>query len=333
MDLEKLYDRVDRALPKAKLGDLADTFFWAPILRASMLTGPSQLLNALGLREQNGVIFSGADGNGRHTTAEALAASLCDPKAARPYHFLRLSGWELDFEKSCEVDALMDAIVGCGQKSGNLCILLDSPEDSPWGLKVQHRLAELLNTEEFHFYLILICGEPKEVASELRRRLRVCHCPPPTDAKREIWFADNLFTSIPLPVKSMTYFDLAKRTDGLSWRQLSDFVNAMRLLLAWRHFLKYHENGCDISSLEKSLQEGSIELDEEDISLLLRGVSGHDPMPYAGQIPQMQAADAAQVDIPLPDRTLEAPDLEHMRKLADLKKHPERMTIDQFLDF
>lgn len=333
MEFEELHNRIDRNLSETKLGGLADTFFWAPVLRATMLTGPDQLLNALGLRKQNGTIFTGADGNGRHTTAEALAASLCNPKAAEPYHFLRIAGWELDFENACDVYALMDAIVGCGKETGRLCLLLDSPEDSRWGLPVQRRLVGLLDAEEFSLYLILICGEQKMTAPELRRRLRVCHCPPPTYEQREAWFADKLFTPVPIPMKSMTYRDLAKKTGGLSWKQLNDLVDSMRQLLAWRHFMQYHDNGGKLSELERALQGGAIELDEKDIAQLLLGIPGQNPPPYAGQILQMPVVAAVQKDALLPDEKQESYDWESARKLADFKKHPERMTVDQLLDF
>lgn len=333
MKFEELHNRIDRNLSETKLGGLADTFFWAPVLRATMLTGPAQLLNALGLRKQNGTIFTGADGNGRHTTAEALAASLCNPKAAEPFHFLHIAGWELDFENACEVDALMDAIVCCGQETGRLCLLLDSPEDSRWGLPVQHRLAGLLDTEEFFLYLILICGEQKMAVSELQRRLRVCHCPPPTDEQREAWFADKLFSPVPIPMKAMTHRDLAKKTEGLSWKQLNDLVDAMRQLLAWKHFMRYHANGSVLSELERALKGGAIELDEKDIAQLLHGIPSQNPPPPAAQTLQIPVSAAVRKDTLSSGERKEGYDFEGARKLADIKKHPERMTVDQLLDF
>lgn len=106
MDLEKIKNRVDKQVPQIKLKDLDAFSLWSHMFRATMLKSPKKLLSDFGVEPPDGAVFLGEPGNGRHTAAEALAGSKCNPEAKEYHHYLRITGWDFDCEtaeESCRI--------------------------------------------------------------------------------------------------------------------------------------------------------------------------------------------------------------------------------------
>lgn len=335
---EKLRQRVDRNVPTKKLGELGETFVWAPVLRGSLLVGPEELLTAFDLQKPKGVIFTGSCGNGRHTTAQALAATICNPKFPHPPHYLKLTGWELDCEDAAEAEALIDCAMEFAENGNALCLLLDSPEESRHSRQVQQYLAEQLERDDLCLMLILITRESDMVFPPLLREMKRYHCAAPTCAQREAWFAKKLFEPTCVPIENMTHVDLAKRTEGFSWKQLNDLLDSMRQYLAMEHFTKYKQSGGSKEKLKLTLERGGIVLPGDVAEALVHSVESQNPPPQMAAPVQIMTVGAAQQTVAQPvQQAGEAPagsvgfDVDKAREEANRLKHPEKLSVEDKL--
>lgn len=331
MTLNELKGRVDKNIPSIRLKDLWDDCLWSPMLLAAMLPGPKKILNAFDIYSLSGVVFAGNPGNGRHTVARALAASTCNPKIKNCPHYLRVTGWDFDCEKAEDACKIVDYIIEIGKEYKNLCLFMDSPEESEFGKQVQYRLANKLRDEEIAAFIIIVTTEKKFLCRELTEYFKVCQCTNPTDSQREEWIKENFTYPTFIPVEKMSHGEMAERTKGFSWKQLNDMLDSIRQVLAWRHFNLFKKNNRSEQLLNDAIETGKIFLTYQEAEQIIESIASQNPAPAeVGQVQVVTAESQAKnknEEVPM-QKGME----EQLRQNADFHKNPDKMTFTQLID-
>lgn len=235
--------------PVKKLSDLPDTYHWKDILRSAVnmrladdrMAGKACCLTAQGMQLQPfcGAILTGSQGNGRHSTAEALAGTITAP------HYVRLYGAELDYEAPDRAIAAVNALGQTAAREKGLCLLLDDPQHCRHSRMIQTRLLRMLEETKDPLYLIIVTDKPESVIPGLHSYLLCCHCTPPTTAERKRYLKSQYQwipqeeadggkkTPKPTPYKLADFdmTDLAEETEGFSWSQMEQLMRHLRYQL------------------------------------------------------------------------------------------------------
>lgn len=322
LTLEQLRSRLEQNLPEIKLSHLEPSYTWASYLLAAMIPNAT-ISQLMGFEPLDGVIFTGRPGNGRHTTAEALAGSLCPSKYSK---LLRLSGRELDPETAAEALAVMDDIGALTREAESVCLLLDQIEDSRWSSLIQTCLAELLSQPEVAVFVILITGDNSVANGPLRRLMR-CHCPEPSAPQRQDWLAEKINEPVPLRVDGMSVKEMTEATEDFSWRQMAELWNCMKLRLVWKVVERQKEFIAEKKPLKKVLSDGLVHLERVDLMEILHGLKD--------QLPPRQTAAPVQIlagTVPTETEEPQQIDKDKAAELVEFHSHPERMSGAQLLD-
>lgn len=325
MTLEQLRSRLDQDLPEIKLSHLESSYTWASLLLAAMIPNDT-ITQLLELKPLRGVIFTGRPGNGRHTTAEALAGSLCPAKYSR---FLRISGRELDPETPSELLSAVDSIGELAREVGSLCLLVDQVEESRWAMPLQNYLARLMMELEAPIFVIVITDDVELVHGPLARMAMNCYCTAPSAAQRQEWLAVKVNEPVPLRVDGMSVKELTQETEDFSWRQMADLWNCMKLRLVWKVVERQKEFIAEKKSLKKVLSDGLVHLDRGDLMEILHSLRDQIPPRQTNVAPVQILASATQTE---PAEQTQQIDKDKAAELVEFHSHPERMSGAQLLD-
>lgn len=313
--------------PKIKLTALKGaTFQWSEIIRYSLFTVPD-----LGLRRIQGAIFSGPPGNGRHTTAEALAGSLAGLKYN---YWLRISGCALDCEEVADACAVIDAVANTLSKAGKICLLLDAPEQSRHSLAIQEYLGQLLEQSGENLFPIIITDDPTQLSPNLLRRFPLYHCPKPDLAARQLWFEKRLKNpQLPVTIDGLDHWMVSRETEDFSWRQLQDLYS----FLLRSMFAKYASNPASynpsmLPEAEKEIwSSGKIHLSKTEVFGLITAIRAQNAAAAPANVivagPAAPAQPTAASFVPTGSITADTPG-----SPAAPHKKAEEMTPDELID-
>lgn len=332
MNLEKLKSRVDKQVPQLKLKDLDAFSLWSPMFRATMLKSPKKLLADFGIEPPGGAVFLGEPGNGRHTAAEALAGSKCNPEAKEYHHYLRITGWDFDCETAEESCRIAEYAVQTAKEYEYFCLFIDSPEESKFGKQFQYRLAEKLREAGTTVFVILLTKDSDCLCRELTGSFKICRCVPPTKAQREEWIKKNMENPF-IAAENMTHMELAEKTEGFSWKQLNDMLESMKQLLVWKYFKLFREHNGNLKLLGEAVGTGKEVLTNGEAEQIIKSMVSQKPVSViAGIAGQVQTAkDETEKEKTGGSENQESVQAQIIKE-AEFHKHPEEMTPDQLFE-
>ena len=268
-----------RREPALVLGSLPDSFQWKRILMISC-KDTKTAKELLGLTLPTGALFIGPAGNGRHTTAEALAGSLY--KGSNYSQVLCLHGEDLDFEDPADVAAVLKHTATLTQQ-GDMVLILDRPELSRHSLTIQRRLLrfqDVLGQQGIRLFLILITDTVQDLDPEILSRHPLYPCPCPDEETVREWVGTILKKPVTIKISRMNADSLTERLTGLSWKHLQDFHSHLKRLLIykWRFFLR------DKQTEEETYKSGSVTFGYEDIAPVLASLDALRPKIESGPV-------------------------------------------------
>lgn len=265
----------------ALLQDLPKTCQWANVLRTAVkpLETPAKVM---GLTFCPGAVFTGPEGNGRHTHANALINNLI--KIGGYKFALSIHGCDLDFEDPDELYELLDFLEKMAMGHGSLILLLDQPELSDHSIRFQNRLLRLqqsLLATGKNLYLILITNSVEAVAQSLLCRFPRYHCPKPTSSAISAFVDEMLKAPVPIHLEKLPKSELTGGLKNCSWKQLTDLHNQLLQLIVIHYKLKLKEFAPKGISEEQVYLDGLIKLPGKEIKAILASISAQNPVPPA----------------------------------------------------
>lgn len=267
------------------LQQLPKTCQWANILRTCV----KQLDTAqrvLGVEFCPGAIFTGPEGNGRHTHANALINNLVEKVGYQAA--ICIHGSDLDFEKSDELYDVLDFLERIARASGKAVLLLDQPELSDHSLRFQNQLLRLQLSLLDHgctLFLILITRSAGDVTANLLSRFPRYHCPKPNTTAITDFVDEMLKKPIPISTGKVTKPEIISALKNCSWKQLHDLHTQLMRMIVLHYqvnFKKYREQGL---TEEQVYQGGHIKLSTKDIKAVLSCVTDQNQAPALAAIP------------------------------------------------
>lgn len=334
LDIEKIKNRVDKQVPQIKLKDLDAVSLWPSMFRAVTLKSPKKLLSDFGIEPPEGAVFLGEPGNGRHTAAEALAGSKCNPEAKEYHHYLRITGWDFDCETAEEACCVAEYAAEAAKEYEHFCLFIDSPEESKFGKHFQYRLAEKLRELENNIFVIIVTDEMESLCRELVKNFKICRCVPPTQKQREKWIEGCMEKPF-VGIEEMSHLELAEKTEGFNWQQMNNMLNYMREVLVWKYYKMFKENR-DLKLLGEAVKTGGASLTKDEAQRIINSVMGKKTVPVIsgfagalpGVIPAMNSPQESNVNKTMDEDSVIAA----MKKEIEIQSHPEKMTPDQLLN-
>ena len=357
--------------PTVSLKALPDSYIWSQQLLGMINLGKTQqsfYKNNLPTTPLSGAVFAGAAGNGRHTTAEALAMSLAlQHKDANILH-LRLRGAFLDFEQP---DTALKALASprdAFRSADGMCLLLDEPQDCRHSRMLQSHLLMLRSAFRREcptkpFYLIIVTDSVDSVLSGLLRELPLLACAAPTTDERRAWLSAQLRSGIKKITAEISMADLAAKTEGFSWYQLQQlrsylqsqlFLNAQQQAEQQREDIAAAANAVTDKQIAAAVQKHRIHLiktgdatpDLSQLEPLLHALKAQLPVqqsvvPYVQAIPvQAGAASVPVTAVPVSGAAEiqesigeEDPAFDKSSNLEQQEKHgnPDALDGDEFI--
>lgn len=232
-DLEEIPPEED-----AELADLPDSFLWRhPLNQMTALSDPP----SLGLPVFRGAIFSGPVGNGKHTLAHALLATLWRRRyiERNQVSLFWLTPDQLpEGLDAAEAAELMGILFeNLSKPDENIrfgVIVLDRPEYYPHVQVLMSRVAREVADLEGQNAVICITEDESVVPSAMRGPLMLCRCPNPGPRQRRMiletglrWMTPSQQT-ITLSPEGITVEELTARTDGRSCAELQALLLMLR---------------------------------------------------------------------------------------------------------
>lgn len=263
----------------ALLQNLPKTCQWASVLRTSV----KHLETAhriLGLEFCPGAVFTGPQGNGRHTHANALANNLVEKAGYRAV--LGIHGIDLDFEDPDELYEVLDFVEKIAMGSGSAVLLLDQPELSDHGLRFQNQLLRLqqsLLADNKNLFLIVITGSAEDVADTLLARYPRYHCPKPDSKAVSAFVKKMLQDPVPIHIEKISQSTIANAAKDCSWKQLKDLHNQLLRLIVIKYQQDFQEYKAQGNTEKQVYQEGLIKLSAKDVQAILDAVAAQNPQP------------------------------------------------------
>ena len=257
-------------LPNINLNSLPDSYQWAAVLRG----GRKHMQVAeqvMGLKFFPGALFTGPAGNGRHTTAYALANTLLRDKDGYK-GIIGVHCDDLDCIEREDVFTVLERIVAIARECGSLILLYEQREESQNGTLFQRFILRsrcALEREGIPFYLIVVADSDDALSDEMMSSVPRYHCPAPDKKTVSQWTEKMMQTPVPIKIENKTPADIARVLQGKSWKQLSDLHNNLLRLIV----LKYAMNKAKFDKLgltEKAVyEEGRITLAEDAVTKIL----------------------------------------------------------------
>lgn len=358
--------------PTASLTALPDSYLWAQQLLGMIDLGKTKIKfyrNQLPTAPLSGAVFAGASGNGRHTTAEALAMSLANQHKNADILQLRLRGAFLDFELPDTALKALASLRDAFRSADGMCLLLDEPQDCRHSRMLQSHLLMLRDAfrREFPdkpFYLIIVTDSADSVLSGLLRELPLLSCAAPTADERRVWLSEQLHGDFKKLSGEISMRDLADRTEGFSWYQLQQlkaclqsqiYMNAKRMTEQQKAEVIAAANAVTEEEGKHALKKHRIHLikagdatpDLSQLEPLLHALKAQlplqqSPFPYLQAVPvQVGAAGvpAAAANVPSVEAITESigeeeSSFDKSSNLALQEKHgnPDALSADEFID-
>lgn len=331
--------------PATTLGKLESTYYWAGILRCSVVGNP-----VLNLAPMQGVIFSGPPGNGRHTTAEALAGSL---RGMKFHYFLRISGCTLDTEDVADACAVIESVNAALHKHEKVCLLLDCLEHSRHCLSIQEYLYQLHTAWRGNLFLILITGDASRISPNLLRQFPLCHFQKPDETTRQRWLMEVLSGNpkknlVPINIDGGTnHITIARATKDFSWKQMADLCVMMRRTIAFKYLSNptVYNPSMTPGTDSKLWKEGAIHLASEEVQDLIVMIRNQSVPAVQGAVQFVAAAGTTAVPAavsaaPAPTGSsttappAETPSMseEEAKAAAEIHRNPELMSFNVLKD-
>lgn len=257
-------------LPEANLVTLPDTYQWASVLRSGR-KHMSVAARVMGLEFCPGAIFTGPEGNGRHTTAYALAKTLCADKDGYR-SLISIHGDDLDFEDREDIYAVVGHITKIAKISTALVLILDRPDLSKHNSLLQRTLLRLQQTlldEKLKLYLIIITGSAEDLCAELLSNFPRYHCPRPDRATVKKHIKKMLKEPVPITIDGISEADLTAAAEGLSWKQLWDLHQNLLRLMVLQYAMNKKKYDATGLTEEQIYQQGKIKLSRSAVQMIL----------------------------------------------------------------
>ncbi len=213
------------------LSALPPSFHWAGILNMSLVKRPDAF-DAMSLGFCRGSVFTGPEGNGRHSYAWAMANTLMRDAEYKGVYVIH--GCNLDFEDPNDIYTVLQYLKSQVRSKGKLVLLVDQPELSEQGILFQHQLACLqqsLLQEGRPLFLMVISDSLEHVAPAMLRQFPHYHCPRPNAAAVADFVKQMLEHPVPVRLENLTALDIIQAAQGFSWRQLTDLHNQLLRLI------------------------------------------------------------------------------------------------------
>lgn len=284
---------------KLLLNQLPKTCPWANLLRTSIrhLETPYQIMK---LEFCPGAIFTGPEGNGRHTHANALANNLVEKSGYQAV--IGIHGSDLDFEDPDDVYDVLDFLEKIARSSGKTVLLLEQPELSDLGLRFQNHLVRLqqsLLAADKTIFLIIIARAAGDVAAAALSRFPRYHCPRPNTSAITAFVDNMLKNPVPIQMEKVTKPEIINALKGCSWKQLNDLHTQLLRMVVIEyqlHIRKYREKNL---TEEQVYKEGHIKLSAKAVNAVLACVMDQNAasavaaMPVAAGVPYVAGTAAA----------------------------------------
>lgn len=283
----------------ALLQNLPKTCQWAGILRTSVkhLETAHQIM---GLDFCPGAIFTGPEGNGRHTHANALANNLVEKAGYRAV--IDIHGSDLNFENPDDLYEVLDFLEKIAMGSGSTVLLLDQPELGEHSLQFQNQLLRLqqsLLTEKKTIFLIVITESAEDVAANLLSRFPRYHCPKP-DSKAVAAFVEEMLKSpVPIHIEKVSKTDIISALKNCSWKQLKDLHNQLLRMIVIHYQLNFKKYKTQGYTEEQVYQEGLIKLSGRDAKAILASIADQNPQPATPVVPTVAVSGGIPVTQPI----------------------------------
>lgn len=261
---------VEPEMPELNLGTLPDTYQWAGVLRGGRKY-MAVAAQVMGLEFSPGAIFTGPEGNGRHTTAYALAQTLCaDRDGYRGV--ISIHGDDLDFEDRDDIYPVVEYITKVAKATEALVVIVDQPGLSRHNSLLQRLLLRVQSTllrAKLKLYLILITDKAEDVCSEMMSRFPRYHCAPPDQTAVKKWVKKILKEPVPINIADTSASDLAAAVQGLSWKQLKDLHNHLLRLTVLQYALRKKSYDAKGLTEEQVYRDGKVKLERGVIRAIL----------------------------------------------------------------
>lgn len=294
-------------IPPTSLTDLPDTYPWTDVLRAARKP-MGVAAKVMGLQFIAGAIFTGPVGNGRHTTAWALANTLCKDKDGYKA-MVSIHSDDLDFEDREDVFAVLNRVIRAAREAGSLIVLLEHCGENPHSAMLQRHLLRLqrgLSKEKIRIYLIVIADNDTALAPELSDSLPRYHCAPPDKKAVKHWAETIMKKPVPIKIKNKTAADIAKAVQGLSWKQLHDLHNHLLRLIVLSYSIRREELKKSGVTEEEAYKQGLITLPEEAVNGILTSYAAQRTRTAVGShtgtvssVPPIEEEPPIEVDDPI----------------------------------
>lgn len=334
MDIEELRNRIDKNIPKIKLKEFGPSYLWGKILLGTMVPGPRILVDKMEILYNEGTAFTGKPGNGRHTAANALAASKCNPKLkSNCPHYLRITGWDFYCEKVEEALKIVDMIMELAKEYKKLCLMFDSPEKSRFNMHIQYYLAKKLNKPNPSVYIIIISEKEEYLCRELIENFKICQCASPSREQRSAWLNDNM-SEPPVLIEGINNMELLDRTEGYTWKQLNDMIAFMHNIMTWRLYNLYMENGKNETLLNEAIDTAAITITKDEAVQIFNSLSMqvHAPVMAAQVQVQTSLGKTASKNTETEDFADSEKIEEKLIKDAEKHKDIKNLPVDDLLD-
>ena len=199
------------------------------------------------LRRAKGLLLTGPSGCGKHTAVTAAAMYLMNRDGwsrdygeeglwEKPFTVLYISASDLsaaDTAPSEVLEYLLDDYLN-GEDGSALCLILESPEEIPEYREFLEDLGCLLvsyrsnkNMNPLIFFLLSEKLDEDSIPFVLRCHVQVCRMLPPNAERREaFWRCAGEDETVQDWMDKRTPEDMARLTEGMTYRQLSDLVQS-----------------------------------------------------------------------------------------------------------
>lgn len=294
---------VEPEMPEINLGKLPDTYQWAGVLRGGRKY-MAVAAKVMGLEFSPGAIFTGPEGNGRHTTAYALAQTLCADRDGYS-RILSIHGDDLDFEERDDIYTVVEYVTKEAKEATALVLIVDQPGLSRHNSLLQRlllRVQSALLRAKLKLYLILITDKAEDVCPETMSRFPRYHCAPPDQAAVKKWAKKIMREPVPINIADTKDSDLAAAVQGLSWKQLKDLHHHLLRLTVLQYAMRKKSYDAKGITEEQVYREGKVKLDRGIIHMILDSTAGqkYATAPVGGYIggPVMQMMPTAACNAP-----------------------------------
>lgn len=310
-------------LPEEHLGTLPETYQWAGVLRGGR-RHMAVAAQVMGLEFSPGAIFTGPEGNGRHTTAYALAKTLCSDRDGYR-SLISIHGDDVDFEDREDVYALVDRVTKVARATTALVLILDQPGLSKHNLLLQRLLVrsqKALLREKLRLYIIVIADTPQEVGGEIMSRFPRYHCACPDETAVKKWVKSILQEPVPIKIQEISPSELAVAVQGLSWKQLKDLHSHLLRLMVLQYALKKKSFDAKGITEEQVYREGRVTLEKAAVRMILDSTAAQR---------QAVASEGVYFGTPVMQRISPYGDLDLTPSgIPEAEQIPETMEISEF---